>query len=410
MSFERILDYEEAAAVVSAYATNLRQTKRPVERLELTSALDRILADAIFADRDQPPFPRSARDGFACRASEASQHIPLEVIGQIRAGLSWEGTVQSGQAVEIMTGAPAPAGTDCVVMLEHVQQQSAHVSLMPSQQISAGENIVPQGAEAKKGDLLLDEGTRMRAKEVALAATAGYTELTVYFKPKVAILATGDELVDIGCQPLPSQIRNSNSYSLAAQVESTGGEPIRRPIVRDNRDALRRAFAEIPPVDMLLLSGGVSAGKYDLVEEILAERNAEFFFTGARIQPGKPVVFGSIALQGESPIPFFGLPGNPVSTMVTFALFVHPVLEALQKAHRNTPRFALAKLREPIQRKTGLTRFLPAACDPTTTEVHLVPWQGSGDIAAMARANCYLVMPSNRNQLDAGETVKILLA
>jgi molybdopterin molybdotransferase len=409
MGFEQVLAYEEAAKTISSYAVQLRQRPKKVERVPLSAALGRILATAMFADRDQPPFPRSTRDGFACRASEASQHIPLKVIGQIRAGAQWEGTVSAGQAVEIMTGAPVPIGADCVVMLEHVHQENGNVSLLAPQKISPKENIVPQGAEAKKGELLLDEGTRMRAQEFALAATNGHKELAVYSKPKVAILATGDELVEIGCQPLPQQIRNSNSYSLAAQIESAGGEPIRLPIVADNHRALRLAMAEIPPVDMLLLSGGVSAGKYDLVEEILAEQNAEFFFTGVRIQPGKPVVFGSISLQREQPIPFFGLPGNPVSTMVTFALFVHPVLEALQGAHISTPRFALATLQEPLQRKEGLTRFLPATCDSTTAEIRLIPWQGSGDMAATARANCYLVMPSDRNQLNSGETVKVLL-
>jgi molybdopterin molybdotransferase len=409
MSFERVLAYEEAAKAISSYAVQLRQRQREIERVSLNAALDRILATAMFADRDQPPFPRSTRDGFACRSSEACQRIPLKIIGQIPAGAHWEGTVSAGQAVEIMTGAPVPEGADCVVMLEHVHQEKGHVSLLASQKIAPKENIVLQGAEAKKGELLLDEGTRMRAQEFALAATNGHNELTVYSKPKIAILATGDELVEIDCQPLPHQIRNSNSYSLAAQVKAAGGEPIHLPIVADNHQALRRVMAEIPPVNMLLLSGGVSAGKYDLVEEILAERNAEFFFTGVRIQPGKPVVCGSISLQREQPIPFFGLPGNPVSTMVTFALFVQPVLEALQGAHISTPRFALATLWEPVRRKEGLTRFLPAICDPTTAEVRLIPWQGSGDMAATARANCYLVMPSDRSQLNSGETVKVLL-
>lgn len=410
MSSEQLLDYEQAAAAVSAYAAKLRDSKRPMEHLELPTTLGRVLAAPILADRDQPPFPRSTRDGFACRALDADQPMPLEVIGQVRAGSFWKGTVEAGQAVEIMTGAPAPAGTDCVIMLEHVQREGTRIRMLPSQQISAGQNIVAQGAEAKNGDLLLHEGTRLRAQELALAAACGYTELPVYSKPRVAILATGDELVEIGRRPLPYQVRNSNSYSLAAQVTAAGGEPLRLPIAGDNLESLRTALAEVPPADMLLLSGGVSAGKYDLVEEALTERNAEFFFTGVRIQPGKPVVFGALPLAKSSPIPFFGLPGNPVSTMVTFALFVQPVLEALENARSSSPRFALATLREPFQTKEGLTRFLPATCNHKAGEVQLVPWQGSGDIAAMSRSNCYLVVPADCKQLMAGETVKILLA
>ncbi len=410
MNQERVLDYEEAAAVISAHAAELRQKERRIEDCKLPSALGRVLANPIQADRDQPPFPRSTRDGFACRTEDADRQIPLEVIGQVKAGSHWEGRIQAGQAIEIMTGAPVPSGADCVVMLEHTQQEGIHIRLQPSQRASAGQNIVPQGAEAKKEDLLLGESTRLRVQEIALAAACGYTELRVYAKPRVAILATGDELVEIGCRPSSYQIRNSNSYSLAAQVEAAGGESLRLPIAGDTRESLRNALAKIPPVDMLLLSGGVSAGKYDLVEEMLAERGAEFFFTGARIQPGKPVVFGSVPFAKDSPIPFFGLPGNPVSTMVTFTLFVQPILEALEKAHACTPRFALAILQEPLEAKTGLTRFLPAVCDSNTTEVHPVPWQGSGDIAAMSRANCFLVVPPTCKQLTPGETVKILLS
>lgn len=409
MDAEQVLNYEQAAARVAAYAAKLRDENRAEEKVSLTAALDRILAEPILADRDQPPFPRSTRDGFACRAADASQHIPLTVIGQVRAGSTWEGVVRADQAVEIMTGAPVPDGADSVIMLEHVQHEGSAVCLRPSLEVSPNQNIVPRGAEAREGDLLLDRGTRMSAKEIALAAACGYIELSVYAKPRVAILATGDELVEIDRHPLPFQIRNSNSYSLAAQVKAAGGLPIQLPIAGDTRESLRKAVSEIPPVDLLLLSGGVSAGKYDLVEEILAEQQAEFFFTGALIQPGKPVVFGSVSLQGRPRIPFFGLPGNPVSTMVTFSLFAQPILEALEKAKSSSPRFALATLNKPVQTKAGLTRFLPAACDFQNASVELVSWQGSGDIAAMAHANCYLVVPPDGKELQAGAIVKILL-
>lgn len=407
---EQVLDYEEAAATVSRYASQLREVDRKVERVKLSSALKRVLADPVFADRDQPPFPRSTRDGFACKANEANQHVPLKVIGQVRAGAHWEGALQPGEAIEIMTGAPVPSGADCVVMIEHVTQEEGMVQLLPSRQISVEDHIVMRGAEAKEGQTLIYEGTRLQAKELALAASCGYSELTVYAKPRVAILATGDELVEVGDLPLPHQIRNSNSYLLAAQIESAGAEAICLPTAKDTPESLRSAIQNLPPVDLLLLSGGVSAGKYDFVEEVLKEFGADFSFTGVRIQPGKPVVFGTFSPAEETKLPFFGLPGNPVSAMVTFSLFVLPILEAIEKVHNIVPRFTLAKLCDPLQTKPGLTRFLPSTFHHKTGEVHVIPWQGSGDIAAMARANCYIMAPSNCEEIPAGETVRILIA
>jgi len=228
----------------------------------------------------------------------------------------------------------------------------------------------------------------------------------------VAILPTGDELVEVAAQPAPHQIRNSNSYSLAAQVEAAGAEPVQLPIAPDEAVQLRKLIEQGLSSDLLLLSGGVSMGKYDLVEQVLAELQAEFFFTGAQIQPGRPVVFGRAPRQpGAAPTCFFGLPGNPVSTLVCFDLFARPVIEALSGAAPAPLAFVQARLAAEIRTKTGLTRFLPATLSGQNgpAQVEPVRWQGSGDMVSLTRANCYIVVPPDRERLPAGEMVSVLL-
>ena len=243
---------------------------------------------------------------------------------------------------------------------------------------------------------------------IGAAVSAGVTEVEVYTKPRVAILATGDELVEPG-QPLTDyQIRNSNSYSLAAQVERAGGIAVRLPIVRDSMLSLQSAIAEAVQADLVLLSGGVSMGKFDFVERVLLTLKAELLFTGVRIQPGKPLVFGHFPHPAKY---FFGLPGNPVSTMVTFALFAAPLLRTLAGEQDASPLFAQARLMEDFRHKQGTTRFLPALLqsDWQGAAVRLVAWQGSGDVAATARANCFAVIPPDREHVAAGESIAILL-
>jgi molybdopterin molybdotransferase len=230
----------------------------------------------------------------------------------------------------------------------------------------------------------------------------------------VAVLTTGDEIVGLDEAPGPTQIRNSNTYSLAAQILKAGGEPVLLPVAADELQALRRLIEEGRKADLLLLTGGVSMGRYDLVEQALAELHAEFFFTGARIQPGRPVVFGKCgagALARENrDTYFFGLPGNPVSTMVTFELFARPMVEALAGQCAETLKFLHARLKTEIRVKTGLTRFLPAILggEFENSEVELIAWQGSADIAATARANCYIVVPADRERIPAGEWVAVM--
>ena len=271
---------------------------------------------------------------------------------------------------------------------------------------------MPAGAEARSGVVVLPRGVRLEARHLAVAASCGCAQLEVYRRPRVDVLATGDELVEVDETPRDYQIRNSNSYSLAAQVEIAGGEAVRHPIVRDTREAIDAgidaAIDNLGP-GLLLFSGGVSMGRYDLVEEVLHARHAEFFFTGVLIQPGRPVVFGRLPANGESRY-FFGLPGNPVSTMVTFALFVEPLLAALAGQTSSGPRFVQAQLAADLRVKTGLTRFLPAVLTyDLLPRISAVTWQGSGDVAATAASNTFLVVPPDRESLAAGETVSVLL-
>jgi molybdopterin molybdotransferase len=415
--------YDEAAAMVAASCAQLGRLRPLPERVELGLAQGRVLAQPLCADRDQPPFARSTRDGFACRALEASKHKFLRLAGASRAGNAPAGPLLKGAAWEIMTGAPVPTGADAVMMIEHVETAEEQVRLMPPRKVKQGENIVAQGAQAREGGELLPAGTGIASAQIALAAACGYTALQVFTRPCVAILTTGDELVPVGSAPGPGQIRNSNAPMLAAMVAAAGGEPWVLPTAADNAEALDAALAQAVNADLLLITGGVSAGKFDLVEPALARAGARFHFTGVRIQPGKPLVFGELPVRNARPVQsengtkyFFGLPGNPVSSAVTFLLFAAPVLAALAGRLEPSPRFVLARLAGETDKlgKPGLTRFLPALCDfgsmsGKLPEVVLVPMQGSGDLAALARSNCYLVVPEDA-RIEARAIVRILLS
>jgi molybdopterin molybdotransferase len=413
-----LLSYLEAASCVARHAQRLARSKPATERVKLDAASGRVLAQVLCAESDLPPFARSTRDGYACRAAELSAHRPLAVAGSTRAGDPPSGPLARGTVWEIMTGAPIPRGADAVAMLEHVESAGAAgaIRLLPPRTIEKGENIVARGAQARKGAVLLPTGTLIGPAQIALAASCGVSQLTVYVRPRVAILSTGDELVPIASKPQPGQIRNSSSAMLAAMVAAAGGDPWLLPIARDTEKSLRAALLRAASADLVLITGGVSAGKFDLVEPVLARLGARFHFTGVRIQPGKPLVFGELPRstepnQNQNGTKCLGMPGNPVSTAVTFLLFAAPLVARLAGRIDPGPRFALARLTEDVKVKPGLTRFLPAACSFSAPEprVALVPWQGSGDLAAMARANCFLVVPEDSGRLKAGAAVRILL-
>lgn len=278
------LTFEEARSCVLQNARRLTES----EPVRLLQAVGRVIAENVAADRDYPPFPRSARDGYAVRAADLPGE--LTVIGEVRAGDVFAGGVKAGEAVEIMTGAPLPEGADAVVMIEHTQRSGGRVRIERAPH--SGDNFSPRGVEAHTGQTVLEAGRRLGFAEIALLAMVGRECVEVFRKPRVAIIPTGDEIVEAGDRPGPFQIRNSNAWSLAAQVERAGGAPEILPIARDNHESTRAQIERGLEADLLLLSGGVSAGKYDIVEKTLAELGAEFYFDQIKIQPGKPLVFG----------------------------------------------------------------------------------------------------------------------
>ncbi len=405
-----LLDCQAALRVIAEHIA-MAGPANSTETVALHAALGRVLARELHADRDQPPFDRSTRDGYAVRGERGSE--ALRLLGAIRAGEQWEGPqLGAGEAIEIMTGAPVPAGADAVRMLEHARVEEDRLHPDAGKPLRDGENIVPRAAEARAGDLVLSAGVRLGAAEIALAASVGAATLAVFPRATVAVLATGDELVGVAETPGPMQIRNSNSHGLAALVQANGGDPYVLPPAADTRESLEQAIAGVRHAPMLLLSGGVSAGKYDLVEEVLLAMGAEFFFTGVKIQPGKPTVFGRLPAVGDLPQQWiFGLPGNPVSTQVTATLFAMPMLRALCGEVQPAPVFAKAVLMEQVSVRAGLTRFLPARMESSLAGASVRPtgWQGSGDLHSNARANCYLVVPASVDALPEGAAVTVLM-
>jgi molybdopterin molybdotransferase len=406
-----MLTYEQARRTVIDHVKT-KPSPRATANISLWDALGYVLAQEITADRDYPPFDRSTRDGYAVRAADATAGATLRCTGEIKAGDTVSAPLAPGTCIQIMTGAAVPPGADAVVMIEHTQRSGdgvrdgARDNVCFDRQTRSGQNLVPRGTEAKSGQTVLTPGARLGYAELALAAQVGQTELRCATKPRVAILSTGDEIVLVDELPGPFQIRNSNSVSLAAQVRLAGGEPVLLGNAADRIEDLRAKIGRGLKEDVLVLSGGVSMGKYDLVETVLKDLGAEFYFDAVAIRPGKPAVF---AHCGETFV--FGLPGNPVSTMVTFELFVVPALDLLSGAEaRNLPLLE-ARLGEALHEKPGLTHFLPARVEwqGTTPEVKALPWQGSGDIATLAKANCFLVVPPDREDIATGESVSVLL-
>ena len=397
-----MLSFTDARRVVFTQSKT-RAGVRPTLSLPVSDALGYVLAQEIRTDREYPPFNRSTRDGYAVRASEATQGAQLRCVGEIKAGDTVSQPLAPGTCIQIMTGAAVPPGADAVVMIEFTRRAADAVFFdRPTQ---SGQNIVPRGSEARAGALALSPGLRLGFAELAVAAQVGAVNLCCHKKPRVAILSTGDEVVPIAETPGPFHIRNSNTVSLAAQVRLAGGDPV--PLINafDRVDDLSAKIEQGLREDVLVLSGGVSMGKYDLVESVLKGLGADFFFDAVAIRPGKPTVFGRCRNTLV-----FGLPGNPVSTMVTFQLFVIPALDILSGAEpRPLPQLE-ATLAEPLKEKSGLTHFLPARLDwqASAPQVRALPWQGSGDITTLTRANCFLVVPADRSDIPAGEKVSVL--
>ena len=371
------------------------------EVVPLGAASGRVLARAVTADRDYPPAARSIRDGFAVRAAD----LPgtLEIAGEVRAGRVYGGEVAAGQCVEIMTGAPVPRGADAIVMVEHTTRNGSRMTT--ARVPKPGEFIVPAGAEARHGAVVLPEGVRIGFPQVALLATVGLTNVPVFRKPRVAIVSTGDEVIGVDQTPGPAQVRNANAWALAVQVTEAGGEPEILPVAPDDLDRTRQLVAQGLERDILLLSGGVSAGKYDFVEPALASLGADFLFDRVLIQPGQPLVFGRA--RGKC---FFGLPGNPASSMVTFKTIAAAAVELSAGLRASELRIPRLRLTTDFHHKSGLTRFLPALVSGDGTLVTPLPWQGSGDVAALARANAFLVAEADRESWKKGDEMGVIFS
>ncbi len=396
-----MVSVEQALEIVLREAQAL-----PVEEVALDDALARVLGEDVHADRDLPPFDRAAMDGYALRAADvAKAPAALEVKGEVRAGEWPRHQVAAGEAVRIMTGAPLPEGADAVQQVEKTQPlDEFRVTILAS--VAAGQNVAPRGSEVRKGALVLPRGRAIDAAAVGVLATVGSTRVRVGRKPSVALLVTGDEVVDVAESPGPPQIRNSNGPAVAAQARQAGATVRLLGVARDQKDEITAALRAGLEADVLLASGGVSAGDYDLVEPALAELGVEVRFTRVNVKPGAPLVFGT---RGATLV--FGLPGNPVSAQVTFDLFVRPALLKLQGASvLQRPRVPVV-LASPLRNRSGRTSHQPARVRFEDGRLTARPLRstGSGDLVAHARANALVVLAAEREEAAAGETAEALL-
>jgi molybdopterin molybdotransferase len=398
-----MLTFEQARQQVIDQILKLHRPPATRE-LDIQTALGYVLAQDVTADRDYPPFDRATRDGYAVRAAEVTAGGSLKCVGEIKAGDSITIPLSPKTCLQIMTGAAVPREADAVVMIERTHREGNEIHFQ--QAATPAQNIVQKGSEATKDQTVLHRGARLGYAELGLAAQLGAAKLCCAKKPRVAILATGDEIVPVDASPGPFQIRNSNSISLSAQVREAGGEPIILANATDQAENLREKITSGLQEDVLVLSGGVSMGKYDLVEDVLKQLGVDFHFDAVAIRPGKPAVFAT--LRGK---PIFGLPGNPISTMVTFLLFVAPAIDLLSGALARPLPLLKATLASPLKEKPGMTHFLPAILQwrDGTAAVTAFSWQSSGDTVTMAHANCYLVVGPEVETLSAGDTVNVLL-
>jgi molybdopterin molybdotransferase len=379
------------------------------EQVPLAAARGRVLATSIQAPRDVPPFRNSAMDGYAVRSTDltsasAGAAVVLRVLETIGAGSVATQPVGAGTAIRIMTGAPVPDGADAVVRVEDTTETDGGVEIRVAPK--PGANVREAGEDLRSGETVLEPGRLLRPADVGVLASLGLSMLRVARRPRVAILSTGDELVDIG-EPLgPGQIVNSNAYTLAAAVEEAGGEPIHLGIVRDRPELIRAAFADAMSADMALSTGGVSVGSFDYVRTILADLGYQERFWKVAQKPGKPLTFG---LCGRTPV--FGLPGNPVSSLVCFYLYALPALRTMMGLERVHMASAAATLVEPLRKAPGLTEFVRCTLQgsPEAYEARSTGTQSSGALRSLSLGDALIVGPPETAQLEAGARVRVVL-
>ncbi len=396
-----MISVEEAIRIVKEQTPVLA-----AERVALADALGRVLAEEVVADSDLPPFDRAQMDGYAVRAADtANTPARLRVVGESAAGRGWGGDVKPGEAVRIMTGAPVPAGADSVQKVEVTEESDGHVSV--AEATRPGQFIVGRASEIKMGQTVLEPGEEINAARMAALASFGYAEVSVGQRPRAAVLATGTELVAVHERPGADQIRDSNSYSLAAYAQLAGARVERLPLAGDEPELLEREITEAAArSDVLVLSGGVSMGVYDFTKAALRALGAEIFFERVSLRPGKPTVFARL---GD--VLVFGLPGNPVSVSVTFNLFARTALRAMQGAREAALSEERAVLARGVKGSAERASYLPARLS-TDEEGRLVAeplkWGGSSDFVAFARATALVVVPEGVPILDGGAVVRVV--
>lgn len=385
-------------------------TPLPVVSVPLSEALGLVLTEDVFAHDDIPPFANSAMDGFALLSKNSQPHEGqpprLQVTGGIAAGYVSEQTVQDGTAMRIMTGAPVPPGADTVIQVELTRSagpDSPWVEIL--QPVAPGNNIRPAGEDIRKGQLVLHQGTEIGPWEIGILATLGYASVSVVRRTRVAILGTGDEVIDVDEPLQPGKIRNSNSYLLEAAVRRAGAEPVRLGVARDTVESLREKFSAAVQHDLILTSGGVSVGEFDLVKNIMHEQGQVDFWR-INMRPGKPVAFGQIA-----GVPLLGLPGNPVSTAVTFELFGRPVIRKLQGHSRLLKPQVDVVVEDGVSDRAQRRHYVRAHVrwDNGRFIAHTTGNQGSHIMTSLLHANALLVIPEGGVQVQAGDTVRAIM-
>jgi len=379
------------------------------ERVPLEHALGRVLAADVIADTDLPPFDRAQMDGYAVRAHDVKEApVRLRIAGESAAGRGWHHQLEEGQAVRIMTGAPVPAGADSVqqVELTHELKDGTVVELLES--VELGKSIVQRGAEIQSGEVVLRAGTTINAAMMAVLAAFGYAQVEVFLKPRVAVLATGTELVAVDQKPGQDQIRDSNNYSISAYAELAGAVVERMPLTGDETSLLKTQLAEAAKrCDLIVTSGGVSMGVYDVTKAALKELDAELFFERVALRPGKPTVFARLP-NGTL---VFGLPGNPVSVSVTFNLFARTALLAMQGTAEPALKRETAVLARVVKGTTDRESYLPAQItsnDDAELVAFPLKWGGSSDFVAFALTTALVIVPANVNAIEAGSLVSVL--